>query len=167
MASKTSKIYQAVKANADTVLNGRLLAIDPSTGSRSSMPGFAVFKQGQLIESGIIQIKYDQAQNIRLHRIVETLRNEFQKPDIIAFENIPPVSFKGGIGMNSNAVTSLQRAVGAIISCWDCPAVPVATSAWKGYKGEDYKKSDEWDSICIGRCVIGIAKDIKKEEQER
>lgn len=157
--NRETNLYKQVKQEWETILNGVFLAIDPSVGSTSSMPGYALFDKGNLIESGIIRVSPTAKKNIRLFSITKSLKEEFKTPDIIAIENIPPISFKGG--MSGWSLVSLQRSIGAILSVYDIPYVEVAPSAWQKYKFDGYDKSDENDAICIGLCVLAAARDYQ------
>lgn len=163
MAGKDSKIYKSVKACYNEVLTGTFIAFDPSSGSSNSMPGYAIFKEGKLIESGIIKLRPQDSKNVRLYSIAESLRDEFPKADVIAIENIPPVSYNRSGSMSGWALVSLQRSVGAIMSCFNCEYIEVSPASWQKYKFEGYVKSDEHDSICIGLACIDIALQISKE----
>lgn len=140
------------------------MAIDPSTGSSSSMPGYAVFYQGRLEESGIIQVNPRDRRNQKLFSITESLYNEFDEPDVLAIENVPPVQFKRAGAMSPWGITATQRAIGAIVSCFNCDYIEVAPKAWQKYKQASYQKTDEWDAIAIGYCVLTIAQDIAEEK---
>jgi hypothetical protein len=157
--NRETQLYKQVKQEWELILNGVFLAVDPSVGSTASMPGYALFDKGNLIESGIIRVSPAAKKNVRLFSIAKSLREEFRTPDIIAIENIPPVSFRGG--MNGWALVSLQRSIGAILSVFDVPYIEVAPSAWQKYKFEGYEKGDENDAICIGLCVLAAARDYQ------
>jgi len=162
--NKTTKLYKQVRPHYREILEGKFLAIDPSTGSGSSMPGFAWFEKGVLKESGTIEVSPAARKNIRLFNIAESFRNEFDKPDVIAIENIPPMTFKGG--MSQWSLVSLQRAIGAIVSVFPCTYIEVAPIAWRNFIFEGYQKSDSHDAICIGLCVLAYAKEVELELSE-
>lgn len=166
MVGKKTKLYSEVKRCGRDALTGTLIAFDPSTGSKSSMPGYAIFKKGKLVESGIIQVNSAARRNVRLYSITQALLNEFPEPDVIAVENIPPVQYNRGRAMGGWALVAIQRSIGAIISCFDSEYIEVAPKAWQSYKFDGYNKSDEHDAICIGICVIETAKQIYGELAE-
>ena len=114
---KTNLQRQAEKL-LTPLLEGHILAIDPSSGSRDSMPGYAVFRAGLLIDSGLIQVQQGRELNRKLFSIGETLRNQFEVPDILVVEHIPP--FMRGSGF-SKSIVILQRAIGMIIGSIDRP----------------------------------------------
>jgi len=158
--NRETMLYGQVKEAWELILNGTFLSIDPSIGSTASMPGYALFEQGNLVESGIIQVSISNKKNIRLYNIAKSFREGFRKPDVIAIENIPPIKFKGG--MNGWSLVSLQRSIGAILSVFDAPYIEVAPIAWQKYKFDGYSKSDEEDAICIGLCVLAAARDYQQ-----
>lgn len=165
MAAKTSKVYQSVSKCVKDVLEGTLIAFDPSTGSQSSMPGYAVFVKGELVESGIIKVNASDRKNVKLYEISISLRTEFPKADVIAIENIPPVSYNRKGAMRGWAIVALQRSIGAIMASFNCEYIEVAPASWQRYKFPGYDKSDEHDAICIGLTCIDIAKQITKEKK--
>lgn len=161
--NKRSKTYQSILPHYQAILEGNILAVDPSTGSQSSMPGYAWFEKGELKESGIFQIDTGMNRSKRLYEISRTIREEFPTPDGLLVEYIPPVRYGRG-GMNTIALMALQKAVGAIIASHPYEVfIEVPTSAWLKHKPSNYKKTDEWDAICIGLCVVNTALEIKKE----
>lgn len=161
MINTNTKLYKDVSKCYDMALDGTLLAVDPSTGSGSSMPGYAVYRKGQLVESGIIQVNPYDKRNQKLFSIANSFRNEFAEPDVLAIENVPPVQFKGG-KMSPWSVAAIQRSIGAIISVFNCGYIEVAPKAWQRFKPEGYEKTDEWDAIAIGNCVIKTAEFIRE-----
>lgn len=163
MAGKQTKIYQNIRKYYQEILKGTLIAFDPSSGSSDSMPGYAIFVAGKLVESGVIKLRPQDSKNVRLYGIAESIREQFPKADVVAIENIPPVSYNRSGAMSGWALVSLQRSVGAIMSCFNCSYIEVAPAAWGKYKFDGYIKGDEHDSVCIGLACISIAQDINKE----
>lgn len=161
--NKTSKTYKAIEPLAELILNGRLLCVDPSTGSTSSVPGFAVYEGGELIESGEITVDKSANRSLRLYEIARTIREEFDTPDILIVEYIPHMVYGQG-KMNGVTLMALQKAIGAIIGAIPCKnLLEIPASAWKHHKPEGYIKSDEWDAIALGNCAINISKKIVGE----
>lgn len=155
--AKTSMIQTQIERHREEILKGTLLAVDPSTGSGSSLPGFAWFEAGELKESGVIQVTIGAAKNKRLFEIRRTLQEEFPIPDVLVIEHISSVPW-GNMRRNTEALAGLQRGVGAILSAFNVDAViEVMPSLWKKTVDEHYTKSDEMDAIYIGRYVIARA----------
>lgn len=167
--NKTTKLYKAMLKCYNEVLDGTFLAIDPSTGSKSSVPGYALFEKGQLVESGEIITDIHANRSKRLYEISRTIREEFPKPDVLAVEYIPPVSYKGSANrMNSTSLMALQKAIGAILVAHPVDhLVEVPAITWGKYKPEDYVKTDEYDALSIGYCVIAHAKFIKEIKEKK
>ena len=155
---KNSKTYKKIAPVSNEILTGKLLAIDPSTGSQSSQPGYAWFEAGELKESGEIDVDISGDRNTRLAEISRCLREDFDQPDVLVVEYIPPVTYGSGIRMNKVSLMALQKAIGAIIGARlvdHCIEIPSAS--WRAWKPDNYVKSDEMDAICLGLCAIGLA----------
>lgn len=153
----TSKMETQVAAIVGTVLEGKLLSIDPSSGSKQSLPGYAVWEAGKLKDSGVIEIEPSEYINIKLQRIADSLRDEFEIPDALVLENIPP-----RVGFSRGSI-NLHRSVGAIMSAVRCQAIiEVAPISWRKYIPENYKKTDENDAIMFGYTVIATAIKLKQ-----
>jgi len=150
---KTNLQKQAEKSLVP-LTEGHVLAIDPSSGSRDSMPGYAVFIRGQLVDSGLIEVAKGRELNRKLFIIGETLRNQFEIPDLLVVEHIPP--FMRGSGF-SKSIVSLQRAIGMIIGSIDRPLLEVPPITWHKLAPPDYQKTDEKDAIMIGYAAIWTA----------
>ncbi len=159
MVMVSSKTYISIKPLANLILTGKLLIIDPSTGSQSSLPGYAIYEKGHLLESGVIEVDLADSRSQKLYEISRTVREDFEEPDILVIEYIPPVTYKGG--MNSNAVMALQKAIGAILAARPFKnVIEIPAIVWKSYKHPEYIKTDEHDAIAIGRCAIGVAREV-------
>lgn len=154
MAKYTSRLAQDVGQYAETIRRGSLLAIDPSSGSSGSLPAYALFQAGKLVDVGTIEIPRSGQLHNRLFLLREALQREFKKPDILAVEWISPVMpSKGGQFLHKHAA-SLIKAVGAILSCWDCPTLEPSPSTWHAIAPAGYQKSDERDAVMIGMAVF-------------
>lgn len=166
MTAKVNKktiVYKNIKPIAPILLTGKVLCIDPSTGSHASLPGWAWFEGGEFKESGEIEVNIHANKSRRLFEIARTIREEFPTPDVLVVEYIPPVTFRGG--MNSIALMGLQRSIGAIMGAHPFEhLLEVPTAAWGKYKPEWYKKCDEHDAIVIGICAMAIARHIVEEK---
>lgn len=162
--SKTAtlpKYKQMIADCRECIIDGCMLAVDPSTGSTSSMPGYAVFKNGELIESGTITVDLKGNRAERLFEINRTLREDFKEYtfDVIAVESAGYFIGK----MNPASIISLQRAIGAIIAAFPVKClVEVPSNVWQKHKFKGYVKGDEQDAICIGLCVLNTAIALKK-----
>lgn len=142
----------------ESLISGHVLAIDPSSGSRDSMPGYAVFRAGRLIDSGLIEVARGRELNRKLFIIGETLRTQFESPDVLVVEHIPP--FMRGSGF-SKSIVALQRAIGMIIGSIDRPLLEVPPITWHKLAPDGYVKSDEKDAVMIGYAAIWTAHRLK------
>jgi hypothetical protein len=160
--NKKTKTYQSIIPCYDKILTGTMLCIDPSTGSRSSLPGFALFENGQLFESGVITVDINLNRSKKLYEISRTIREDFDPPDVLVVEYIPPVTYGTGNRMNGVSLMALQKAIGSIIAAHPVEhLLEIPASAWRNYKPDNYIKSDEMDAITLGLCAVSIAKHIK------
>jgi len=154
---KGSKVYLEVANNIKGLTMGVVVAIDPSIGSSSSMPGWAVYRASILIESGVISLPREKALVPRLRALARSMRDIYRKylPDVLVYEEIP--AQRHGFG-NAEAHASLLKAVGVILSV-EGPetAVGIYPVSWKGMVSDHYVKSDEEDAREIGRIVIAQA----------
>lgn len=162
--SPKSKLYQEVKKEKDALLVGVALVVDPSIGSSSSSPGWAVYNKGKLTASGTIDTGGSHLPLWqRARKLGEDMRELCQRyhPDILVHEDIPATS-----GFNANAQASLLKAVGIVLACTDTVSVlGVHPASWKSYVRQSYTKGDEEDAIEIGYVIIALAKHIAKQDK--
>jgi len=162
--NKGTKLYEPMKKYHKLLLKGTVLSIDPSIGSNSSMPGWAIYSQMILVDSGIIEIPPKDSIPLRLQLLSRKVRQliDSHKPDILVYEEIPSQRHGGG---NANAHASLLKSLGAIL------AVPGPTAhlglhplTWKRLARDGYEKGDEQDAIEMGWIAIDIAKWFSESE---
>lgn len=163
-------LMRSTKACKYEIMDGALLAIDPSAGSNSSMPAYAVYHKGELIESGalLLDIKLPLAQ--RLFILSNDIRDIYAKysPLVLAYEDIPAQAY----GRNATGHATLLKAVGAVLAATGGGTdpnhtVPVAPRVWKRLARPWYTKSDENDAIEIGWVVTELAKQLIEQEQSK
>ncbi len=158
MLTKTSQTYKEIRENAVLLVSGTVLSIDPSIGSYSSMPGWAVYEAGELVESGRLELDPSLPIPLRLSRLVRKLAL-LPVPDILVYEKLP-VSAHGG-GRSQVGHASLLMALGATLSVYgELPTVGIMPISWKKLVRPEYVKGDEADAIEIGHIVVTSAKDI-------
>lgn len=154
---KTSGVYIATIPAVKYLLEGVAVCIDPSVGSRSSQPGFAVYKKQVLVESGVFRLPPDKPVFERLRLLATQLRRLYTKydPDVLIFEDIPSMRHGGG---NAAAHASLLKAVGVILSVPGPPfCIGIQPVSWKPNVCAAYIKGDEYDAVEIGRIVVELA----------
>lgn len=153
------KLYESVSKLTTPLLTGTVLSIDPSIGSSSSSPGWAQYHAGILIDSGTI---FTGGSHLELwqraRRLGDSLRVlcSEQRIDVLVYEDIPATS-----GFNQNAIASLLKAVGVVLSCTSSSHVlGVHPASWKNYVRPTYVKGDKEDAIEIGHVAIALAQHI-------
>lgn len=150
-----SKLEQSIREHTALLLNGMVLAIDPSSGSQNSQPGYAIYKSGQLVDSGLVRIRSGDHISNRLYRLSKSLREDFEQPDLLVTENIPPFMGEGpGAAFATRNVISLHQSVGVVMSVWDVPVLQVSPRSWRSLIPDNYVKSDENDAIMLGWTAI-------------
>lgn len=149
------------------ILGGTVLAIDPSSGSEESQPGYALFKDGILLEYGTVEIGTKRSSGglaNRLFMLRSYLMEEFPRPDLVCIERCPFL-------YANMAAARLQQVMGVVKSCWNVPAIEVSPASWKKWthalpEGITYEKRDDLDALTIGTCVVGIARLLRKFQEE-
>lgn len=161
MLGKQTRAYGEIEGYIKELTEGLVVAIDPSIGSSSSLPGYAVYRAGELIESGTFAIPYQRSIPERLgllHNHVRKLYNQYT-PDVLVYEDIPALRQGGG---NAVAHASLLKALGAILAVPGPDGyVGLMPVSWKGEARETYVKGDEADAIEIGYVAITVARRIR------
>ena len=159
--TKTSKAYRDIEDNLQGILDGVIISIDPSIGSSSSMPGWAIYRAGQYVASGTFDIPVHRSIPDRLRMLanhVRKLYNEYPA-DVLVYEDIPAQRY--GMG-NAVAHASLLKALGAILSVPGPDGyVGIMPVSWKKGVRDTYQKGDESDAVEIGYVVIEFAAQIK------
>lgn len=165
MLSKGSKAYGEIRGSLTYLMEGTVVSIDPSIGSTSSMPGYAVYRSGNLVDSGIFEIDPHGTIPERLQKLSYYIRKLYQgwQPDTLVYEDIPAQRYGGG--SNANAHSSLIKAVGTILSVSGPHTyVGLMPISWKKMTRSDYVKSDIADAEEIGRIAISEAHRISETD---
>lgn len=149
----------------EQILRGSMLCIDPSSGSRQSLPGWAVYSAGVLTDWGVVEIPshwLNKGSGIphRLRYIAEAFRGAWpgKEWDLLAMEDVKLDNEKGTL---VNAIESLMLAKGAITAAipWK-EYVGVHAMAWRSIRPEGYEKTDASDAILIGELMIRLAREV-------
>lgn len=162
MIGRDSQVYKSTKENVKPLLQGVVLSVDPSIGSKSSQPGWAVYRQGEFVTKGTIPIHPDLPVWKRLRMLANGIRRLYQEfnPDVLVYEEIPSQRYGGG---NANAHASLLKAVGVILSVPGPDGyVGIFPSSWKKLARDTYEKSDENDAEEMGWIVLNLARSMRK-----
>jgi hypothetical protein len=162
--SKKTKLYQEVEPRLNDLLYSCVLVIDPSIGSSSSQPGWAVYNQGKLDAAGTINTG---GSHLPLWKRARALADEIRSlcddfgPTLLVYEDIPATS-----NFNANAQASLLKAVGIVLSAStteDCLGIHPAS--WKNYVRPSYIKGDKEDAIEIGHVAVSLARHIEATQR--
>ena len=146
--------YRRIRDLADLLMNGSVLAIDPSSGG-TSLPGFAVYEGGELQSSGVITFpkpKRDIYQRLaflydKVHAIMPL------PPDILIIEEVH----------KSISGADLQYAIGVTTAAVRAPVtLQLPINVWKALAKTrpGYAKSDTADAELIGEAAILLAKEF-------
>lgn len=155
--SKTNAVYRDL-APLYKDAGGWVLCIDPSIGSKSSAPGYAVSVGGVVTESGTIDTGRSKTTHDRLYELGRTLREEFTTPsgdpwDLLIIEAIPAKRWRAtGWGQRGSIKQQVQlhRAVGAVhASIRALACIEVHPATWHTVAPAGYVKSDEGDALCM------------------
>ena len=164
MLSKQARAYTEVIEASYHIINGVIVAIDPSVGSNSSMPGYAVYDAGKLVESGVFNIAPSGTLPERLTKLNYFMRKllDMYKPSVLIYEEIPPQRYGGG---NANAHASLLKSVGVILSIsGPMHYVGFTPMSWKKMARSTYIKGDKEDAEEIG--YIAYTQAIRLSEEK-
>jgi hypothetical protein len=148
--SRKCKFATSARNNAEMILSGSVLAIDPASGASSS-PGYAISKEGVMIKSGVLDLgdphKSIQHRLNRLGRELYTILDG-KLPDVLAVERI----------RGSRSHEHLKWSVGVVVGT--VPAslfLEVPVSTWRRYCPDNYVKSDQTDAEIILDTVLKVA----------
>ncbi len=167
--STQTNLYSAVRPLAAQILAGRVLALDPSIGSWSSQPGYAISVAGQEVDSGVIEMPTGATRSRRLYYLRRVLTEQFAEQfDAVIIEDIPTHRFSrkrgGGSYANAKAQVPLHKAVGVIESCFDAPTLFIAPQTWRMHADAKHlsdkergEPTDELDARVMLRAVLAIA----------
>lgn len=135
-------------------LTGSMLVIDPSSGSgsqsRPSNCGYALFYEGQCVDSGIIKMDHDTQSWYRLRHLVKALERDFDAVNLLVVERLT--------GPQIHSV--LHQAVGAIFGGLDFDqAYEIAIPTWQAIAKRlgGWIKTDESDAKYMGYAMIVMA----------
>jgi hypothetical protein len=156
-----SVIWNTAKKHSKLILEGTMLCVDPSIGSNSSMPGYAIYSAGELVDSGTIRLPTSGNHTLRLYELSRSIREDFADLtyDLLIVEEIPMVRYEK-FGRSLQAQIPLHRAVGAVLG-----ALPIATSmevppnTWRSFLDvAQYNKTDESDAVMLGWAALEMAR---------
>jgi hypothetical protein len=161
-----SKVEVAARAARPFLHKGIILSVDPSIGSANSQPGYSLVIDGEMVDSGTLNINHKAMSNKRLADIQSQLLSICANPDVLIIEKICPMLSVGGAG-----VIQLHWACGAILATYPLAnTVLVPNMTWKKHLRDhgldNYKKSDEADAIALMLTVYGLLNSNLKNEKQ-
>ena len=158
----STQAYKDIRAAVEPILLGDMLVIDPSVGSDSSMPGYALYEAGVFKEKGTIEIEsVGERPAVRLTELGKCLREDFATPDVLVIEKISAKSWDRRRGASGHA--SLLKSVGTILGTHDWPAiVEIPPRQWSFIRDEHYVKGDANDAEYMGKAVIAVAEYLRE-----
>lgn len=170
MARKQLPYLNQIDYHREQILNGMLLCVDPSVGSSSSMPGWALYSAGELLDSGTFDITVSKPLNERLQELSHechtlwytrcTTGDWDASGTILVIEHITK--------FGARSMDSLLKGVGAILAAVPCKvAIEIPPSAWHRLEPPGYYKTDEQDAIALGYYAIQKAKGVPDNETEQ
>lgn len=164
---KGTDLYVDVQGNLKLILEGTMLSVDPSVGSSSSQPGWALYMGGNLVSSGVLEIEVGTPLHYRLQTLAREMRKLYKlyDPDVLAFEDIPSQRYGGG---NAEAHASLLKAVGVILSIPGPRGyIRLKPMVWKRLVRDTYVKGDQEDAEEMGRITVQVAQEIQVSDPPR
>lgn len=177
--STQTKLYKHIHPFAAQILAGRVLSLDPSVGSWSSQPGYAISQAGLIVDSGVIEMPVGATRSRRLFYLRRTLLEQFSETfDAVVIEDIPTSRVNrrrgGGVYFDAKAQVPLHKAVGVIESCFDAPCFFVHPATWRANATAEHlsmkergEPTDERDAVVMLETVLlnatyAVAHPIKK-----
>lgn len=162
---------RSIKYNVETILKGRCLVVDPSSGGNSSLPAVAILNKGKIETVSEIEVspQYRTRGAYVGHRLQEigqwmseNMREEF---DLLAIELVyhepsPSTVMKSyqQLIMSIGAIHATVKArYRIVVPPWD----------WHRNAPEGYVKSDSGDVRLMAHTIVGDAKQLSKKPRVR
>ena len=146
------------------ITEGSMLVLDPSSGGTSnkgveSNAGWAVFKEGKLAESGILELDHGEKKEVRLRRLGAFMLSDFGHHDLFVIEDItgykaPKTLIQACGGLITN--TKSDGLIEMNVRTWQ--AIALRLGGWE--------KSDEADAIYMGWACVAFALGYNQKDTE-
>lgn len=172
-----TKARKDVRIARRELATGRVLAVDPSSGSLragsskgGSQPGWAIFDRRHFVESGVLAL--ESAGRHVEHRLPELARLfrelwESKGPfDVLVIEDIPLYRFGGGESGIKSARSQLSLHYGVAVALSQVPAkrvVRIHPLTWRAFVPDNYEKTDESDAYCIGVAAFMLLDELEND----
>lgn len=165
--AKSSALSEAVRRHVDVLRTGKVLCVDPSSGSTGSMPGYTLVKGCRMMESGYFNLPLGVVEQ-RLWSLANVLRTDadMQDVDLLVVEKIPPFMSGRAGGFRTQGVVNLHMGVGVVLGAFgNKPTIWVPPVSWKAtckregwpLKITEGEARDEYDSLLMLFTVMGMA----------
>lgn len=154
------------------IIDGKMLAIDPTSGTMDrstgepSVAGWALFDDGMLLSSGIIEIPSNPRKEERFRSLLSILHGEFDDDyDVLAMEDIPLARRRG----NFNTSQTLIQVCGVYIAGIAGDLVELNSHTWQAIARRigGWVKGDESDAQYIGLAAIALASGYDQKMSEK
>lgn len=149
--------YKRVRHYQHSLTQGSVVALDPASGG-SSMPGYAVFRGGEFVQGGTLELP-------RKLSIDRRLRALHAKVTRLVDDELPAV-FLIELIRGQFAHVHLQWSVGVALAAGAAPtSIEVPIKVWRALAATqpDYVKGDAADARLIGESTILIAKEFRHD----
>jgi len=151
------KHEREIKSHRDTLLHGRCLGIDPSSGKTSPV-GWALSEHGVVIEDGVIDVPPGD-EVTRLQFIAGWLWGNIDDVELLVIEKLRKSRWL-------NVSPCLMHSVGAIMAACGAPAcIELPIQTWRAYATKEHLSdksagipTDARDARAILESAIDIAK---------
>lgn len=142
----------AAFTHKDILLKGKVLVLDPSCISTSSLPGWAEFLCGELVDAGVIDgISPGRPLAERLQFLHNQITENFDT-DLLIIEAIT----SGGQKNMDSTLQARGVMIGAVNTDKIISISPKAWQTWVKQHYKEWKKDDHEDAIAMGKCIIGL-----------
>lgn len=158
-------IWGAIRSNTKRILEGRMLVLDPSSGSYEHSPAYSMWERGKLVDAKAIPVpgKYIGRAQLKFHRahhISSWMRDNLPAVDICVVEctRDEPDSktvMQSFVTLKGIEMTMAAAAVPRVLE--DLYYIALHPTTWRLGMPADYVKDDIQDSIQIGQTVIAMA----------
>lgn len=165
---KHARVKQS-KGATDSLLHGRVIAVDPASGAASN-PGYCIMQGGIIQEYGILKVPTAKTINLRLKAIHETIRDELPEADLLVIEDIPLFFLQ----KFPHSCKPLLFSCGVIMAAKPWPFVlPIPPSVWYSIvdkiipgKRANYNKTDEHDALLLAVTAYVLAANPPKQKAQ-
>ncbi len=143
--------YNSIKQNAEIIRTGVVLAIDPSSASKNSLPGFSLWGNSQLLLSGTVKVDHTKKVYLRLQELYHKIQELLDcPPDVLIIESIH----------KNMAHQYLLWSVGVSIAAAGAPiCIEIPICVWQSVakKEPNYKKTDSSDAEMMAKAAVILA----------